>query len=315
MRLYKYTKLEIGKQIISSSQIALSKPKDFNDPFDCVPVPIQDDLRKAINILNIWKIIQLAIPRLADAMEEARVTMLVFEYCRRKANSERVEMQQQVSHSKEILAQANTLIDQIHIKESEYTTLEAERKKTPFIFAAKRKEISAKLQELAEEIEELKSEKDRILTERFNCNSESDLPLIQSQISESEKEIDYLVEYESEYAEKYQDSLEEYKTLENEATEYDSAKLQKARLSIRDKKEAAAERKLKKMYGLCIYERFEDSLQTVAEHLGEEPLEETPRKQNLKEFFAEHRAMRKEKGSEKADHPKKRAHRDEEERL
>lgn len=52
MRLYKYTKLEIGKQIISSSQIALSKPKDFNDPFDCVPVPIQDDLRKAINILN-----------------------------------------------------------------------------------------------------------------------------------------------------------------------------------------------------------------------------------------------------------------------
>lgn len=53
MRLYKYTKLEIGKQIISSSQIALSKPKDFNDPFDCVPVPIQDDLRKAINILGL----------------------------------------------------------------------------------------------------------------------------------------------------------------------------------------------------------------------------------------------------------------------
>ena len=150
-------------------------------------------------------------------------------------------MQQQVSHSKEILAQANTLIDQIQIKESEYTTLEAERKKTPFIFAAKRKEISAKLQELAEEIEELKSEKDRILPERFNCNSESDLPLIQNQISESEKDIDRLVEYESEYAEKYHDSLNEYKKLENETTEYDSTKLQKARLSIRDKKEDAAE--------------------------------------------------------------------------
>ena len=184
----------------------------------------------------IWKIIQLAIPRLADAMEEARVNMLVFEYCRRKAKSERVEMQQQVSHSKEILAQANTLIDQIHIKESEYTTLEAERKKTPFIFAAKRKEISAKLQ--------------------------------------------------------------------------------KARLSIRDKKEDAAERKLKKMYGLCIFERFEESLQTVAEHLGEEPLEEkTPRKQSLKEYFEEHRTTQKEKSSEKTGHPKKRAHRDEEERL
>ena len=65
-------------------------------------------------------------------------------------------------------------------------------------------------------------------------------------------------------------------------------------MSIRDKKEAAAERKLKKMYGLCIYERFEESLQIVAEHLGEEPLEEkTPRKQSLKEYFEEHRTTQK----------------------
>ena len=162
----------------------------------------------------------------------------------------------------------------------------------------------------------MKSEKERILTERFNCNSESDLPLIQNQISESEKDIDRLAEYESNYSEKYHDSLNEYKKLENEATEYDSTKLQKARLSIRDRKESTAERKLKKMYGLCIFERFEESLQTVAEHLGEEPLEEeAPRKQTLKEFFAEHKATRKEKGAEKTGHPKKRAHRDEEERL
>ena len=47
-------------------------------------------------------------------------------------------------------------------------------------------------------------------------------------------------------------------------------------MSIRDRKESTAERKLKKMYGLCIYERFEESLQTVAEHLGEEtPVMET----------------------------------------
>ena len=52
MKLYKYTRFDIGKQIIYSSQIALSKPQDFNDPFDCLPVPNNDDLRKAIDILN-----------------------------------------------------------------------------------------------------------------------------------------------------------------------------------------------------------------------------------------------------------------------
>ena len=70
MKLYKYTRFDIGKQIITSSQIALSKPQDFNDPFDCVPVSIEDDLRKAIEILNGYAIDQTIFESLQDIKDK-----------------------------------------------------------------------------------------------------------------------------------------------------------------------------------------------------------------------------------------------------
>lgn len=87
MKLYKYTRFDIGKQIISSSQIALSKPQDFNDPFDCVPVSTEDDLRKAIGILNGYAIDQAIFKSLKDVkdkinkpMQKALVSFVLWEY-------------------------------------------------------------------------------------------------------------------------------------------------------------------------------------------------------------------------------------------
>lgn len=87
MKLYKYTRFDIGKQIISSSQIALSKPQDFNDPFDCVPVSTEDDLRKAIGILNGYAIDQAIFKSLKDVKDKinkptqkALVSFVLWEY-------------------------------------------------------------------------------------------------------------------------------------------------------------------------------------------------------------------------------------------
>ena len=87
MKLYKYTRFDIGKQIISSSQIALSKPQDFNDPFDCVPVSIEDDLRKAIEILNGYAIDQTIFESLQEVkdkinkpLQKALVSFVLWEY-------------------------------------------------------------------------------------------------------------------------------------------------------------------------------------------------------------------------------------------
>ena len=87
MKLYKYTRYDIGKQIIMSSQIALSKPQDFNDPFDCVPVSVDEDLRKAIDILNGYAIDQAIFESLKDVkdkinkpMQKALISFVLWEY-------------------------------------------------------------------------------------------------------------------------------------------------------------------------------------------------------------------------------------------
>lgn len=87
MKLYKYTNFGIGKQILSSSQIALSKPQDFNDPFDCLPVPNEEDLRKAIDVLNgyiidqkIFEIMQDLKGKLPRPSQKALVSFVLWEY-------------------------------------------------------------------------------------------------------------------------------------------------------------------------------------------------------------------------------------------
>ncbi len=52
MKLYFYTSLETAKLIIESGTLALSPPATFNDPFDCLPLGNDNDLNKAINVLN-----------------------------------------------------------------------------------------------------------------------------------------------------------------------------------------------------------------------------------------------------------------------
>ena len=52
MKLYLYTSAETALNIIKTSTLALSSPKSFNDPFDCLPLWSDEDLHKAIDVFN-----------------------------------------------------------------------------------------------------------------------------------------------------------------------------------------------------------------------------------------------------------------------
>ena len=52
MKLYKYTNVEIGKEIIKNGQIYLSQPKVFNDPFDSLPSYSIEERDKAIEVIK-----------------------------------------------------------------------------------------------------------------------------------------------------------------------------------------------------------------------------------------------------------------------
>ena len=91
MKLYKYTTFDIGRTILESSYMALSKPECFNDPFDCIPVFEQEEQERAIQILTGYvmdqQIIQLMQSQKKTALRKrdrilARVVLKEFDFIR-----------------------------------------------------------------------------------------------------------------------------------------------------------------------------------------------------------------------------------------
>ena len=87
MKLYKYTSFEIGKSVIETSKIALSKPEWFNDPFDASPVINQNELQKAIDILNgylldmnVFRMLRVLKRQLTQQKQHALVSSVLMEY-------------------------------------------------------------------------------------------------------------------------------------------------------------------------------------------------------------------------------------------
>lgn len=71
MKLYKYTSWNIGRSILESSHIALSKPECFNDPFDCIPVFEQEEQKRAIEIMTGYVMDQKLLESLQTLKESS----------------------------------------------------------------------------------------------------------------------------------------------------------------------------------------------------------------------------------------------------
>lgn len=71
MKLYKYTSWDVGRSILESSYMALSKPECFNDPFDCIPVFEREAQKRAIEIMTGYVMDQKLIESLQALKENS----------------------------------------------------------------------------------------------------------------------------------------------------------------------------------------------------------------------------------------------------
>ena len=83
----------------------MSKPQDFNDPFDCLPVPNEDDLSKAIDVLNgyiidqkIFEIMQDLKAKLRKPSQKALVSFVIWEYRFTQKLSQRNRTEKEICH-------------------------------------------------------------------------------------------------------------------------------------------------------------------------------------------------------------------------
>ena len=210
------------------------------------------------------------LPAIAEAMENLRANMIVFHYQLRHIGRGRQRMKEYIHAVQPKLVRYTELVQEIRGKGKERKSLLAEKKETPFYLIPKQHELSRRIAELTEELEELKSEKDMLL-HSLECTDDAGITAVKKDISTMEATLKKLSQQEEKYTAELNDALQQYAELKSQSAEFDSDKLQDARLALRPAMERSAVDCMQSAYGdryqpLMMY----DSKRDVSDMLHEE---------------------------------------------
>jgi len=210
------------------------------------------------------------LPAIAEAMENLRANMIVFHYQLRHIGRGRQRMKEYIHAVQPKLVRYTELVQEIRGKGKERKSLLAEKKETPFYLIPKQHELSRRIAELTEELEELKSEKDMLL-HSLECTDDAGIAAVKKDISAMEATLKKLSQQEEKYTAELNDALQQYAELKSQSAEFDSDKLQDARLALRPAMERSAVDCVQSAYGdryqpLMMY----DSKRDVSDMLHEE---------------------------------------------
>ena len=210
------------------------------------------------------------LPAIAEAMENLRAIMIVFHYQLRHIGRGRQRMKEYIHAVQPKLVRYTELVQEIRGKGKERKSLLAEKKETPFYLIPKQHELSRRIAELTEELEELKSEKDMLL-HSLECTDDAGITAVKKDISTMEATLKKLSQQEEKYTTELNDALQQYAELKSQSAEFDSDKLQDARLALRPAMERSAVDCVQSAYGdryqpLMMY----DSKRDVSDMLHEE---------------------------------------------
>ena len=210
------------------------------------------------------------LPAIAEAMENLRANMIVFHYQLRHIGRGRQRMKEYIHAVQPKLVRYTELVQEIRGKGKERKSLLAEKKETPFYLIPKQHELSRRIAELTEELEELKSEKDMLL-HSLECTDDAGITAVKKDISTMEATLKKLSQQEEKDTAELNDALQQYAELKSQSAEFDSDKLQDARLALRPAMERSAVDCVQSAYGdryqpLMMY----DSKRDVSDMLHEE---------------------------------------------
>lgn len=208
------------------------------------------------------------IPILAEKLETLRQNMIIFRYQLLHIAKGKSRLLSQVDMLQSDLTCYAQLIRQIKGKSKERKMLLAEKKNTPVLHVVKHRELSQRITELTEDTEELKSEKATLL--RIMDCDDTAIADFKKDLASKKKDLLDLEDHEQKYSSELDTALQQYHLLESQAQDFDSEGLQKARLSLRPKKNTAAQKLQEAYAGQYDPAIMSEAKQDISELLNEE---------------------------------------------
>ncbi len=243
------------------------------------------DLAEAVKYLAMT--VGLLISKVADGLESLRVDMLCLSYKASKTNEALHGCEKRIKAQKNSLARYKSASEQLAEKITERETAESTLKRTPKLFASKRKELEAQIYRLSEEIAELQSEIKQ-LAGNMLCSGNNVVPEAEKSIELLEQRIGNLKPESEKCKSEMKTKLTEYKQLEAENESLDKNKLREMREHLRPVKDDEAAERIRKEFKKCYEDDFYKAQVEVSKLIGETP-PEPPERESREE--AENRSI------------------------
>ena len=246
-------------------------------------------------IKKLTALVARTVPAIAEGLEKLRANMIVSRYQLRHIGRGRQRMKDYIHEVQPKLMRYTELVQEIRGKSKERKSLLAEKKETPFYLIPKQHELSRRIAELTEELEELKSEKDMLL-HSLECSDDAGIAAVKKDIPTMEATLKKLSQQEEKYTAELNDALQQYAELKSQSAEFDSDKLQDARLALRPAMERSAVDCVQSAYGdryqpLMMYDSKRDvsdilheeaETRSIRERLRQKQQQQPQQKQNKK---------------------------------
>lgn len=227
--------------------------------------------------------VRKSIPAIAEAMENIRRSMIIFQYQVKYAAKNKKICEDYITDMKPLIMNHNRLGKEIKEKLAERKKLTAEKNALPGWQITQRYELSSRIATLTEEIEELRSEHRQLMSDYY-CQSDADFQQIKDTYTQRKDSKKVLEEQETKYTEKLDDALSQYQKLSEETADVDADALLDARLALRDGMEADMYLKISNTYGTKFDSTiYAQSRRDVNELLGENIEETRPIKERLQD--------------------------------
>lgn len=217
-------------------------------------------------VIYLTKALVMLIPAIAVLLEALRMKLTILLYDWKLNRYNMTVKQTDIEYMRREIPRIEATNSKLDAKAKEKFENEAELRRTPKLFRRKRAELEAKIYGHNEEISELTTEQNRL-----SHVAGSTVEIAERRISEAEKRLKELEDWDDYLGVEIHDTVVEFKEKASEAQGLDREELSAERMKLRPQKYAEAYDKIEEQYGICNMDRLMSSQEDASYLIDEEP--------------------------------------------
>ena len=222
-------------------------------------------------VAKLTKSIKESIPAIAEALENIRGAMIIFQYQMLHNEMQTVSAKDWIKITKPVIEKYKATKQEIHKKQEERKILKTKKQKLSILNPLQHYQLNQQITTLTEDIEELKSKKNFLMGEIY-CHNETEMKNAESTIKQQSVFLEKLAVQHQSLNEQLEKNLKKFTELKFSVISEKSEELLDARVSFRDIVRDWIVSRLRDVYGKKFeYDRLNDASDYIDGCIREDP--------------------------------------------